>query len=65
MNGKTYTQHPRWPLPPRCPCGAVPGSTSPMCSLAAQEGRDAKDAAAENCPRWLDHATAVNHLAPQ
>lgn len=55
----------RWPLPPRCDCGAVPGSEWPACAAAVAQGRQASDADVENCERWQARAVASDWWSGQ
>ena len=55
----------RWPLPPRCDCGAVPGSEWPACAAAVAQGRQAADTDVENCERWQALAIASDWWADQ
>ncbi len=57
--------NPRWPLPPRCDCGAVPESEWPACASAVAQGRQGGDADAENCERWQALAVASDWWAGQ
>lgn len=53
----------RWPLPPRCSCGAIPDTDWPMCALAVAQGSTSDGVDAENCPQWQDEAAQSGWLA--